>query len=176
MWLVKATIAVLVALFAVLAIGGLLLPSGFTVTRSTVIAASPERVYALVADPRSWQRWAVWNRRDPAMRIEYSGPASGTGATWRWRSKTEGNGAMTFTDAEPARRVAYDLYFADFGTTSSGELRFEPKDGVTHVTWSMTGDTGKNPFYHWMALLPDRTVGKDFEDGLAGLKVAAEKS
>jgi uncharacterized protein YndB with AHSA1/START domain len=175
MWLVKWTLVVLAALFAVLAIGGLLLPSGFTVARSTVIAAAPEKVYALVADPRAWKQWAVWNRRDPKMQVEYSGPASGTGATWRWQSKTEGNGAMTFTDAEPARRVAYDLYFADFGTPSSGDFRFEAKDGVTRVTWTMNGDMGKNPFNHWMALFVDRMVGKDFADGLAHLKLAAEK-
>jgi uncharacterized protein YndB with AHSA1/START domain len=176
MWLVKWILTVLVALFAVLAIGGFLLPSTFTVTRSIAIAAPPEKVYALVADPRDWQRWAAWNRRDPQMRIEYSGPASGTGATWRWKSRSEGSGAMTFTDAVPPRRVAYDLYFPDFGTTSSGELRFEPKDGVTQVTWTMYGDIGKNPFHHWMALLSDRMVGKDFSEGLAALKAQAEKS
>ncbi len=32
----------------------------------------------------------------------------------------EGDGRMSFTAAEPARRLAYDLYFPDFGTTSTG--------------------------------------------------------
>ena len=162
-------------LFAVLLVGGFLLPSSFVVTRSVVVAAPPEKVYALVADPRAWQLWAPWSRRDPLMHVQYSGPASGVGATWRWQSKSQGDGAMTFTDAEPGRRVAFDLYFADTGTTSSGELRFEPQEAVTKVTWTMNGDMGKNPFSHWMALAAGGTVGKDFSEGLRGLKAAAEK-
>jgi hypothetical protein len=42
---------------------------------SAEIAAPPDKVYALVADPRSWKQWSAWNRRDPQMLIEYGGPA-----------------------------------------------------------------------------------------------------
>jgi len=82
---------------------------------------------------------------------------------------------MTFMEAEPSQRVAYELYLPDFGTTSSGELRFEAKEAVTKVTWTMNGDMGKNPFYHWRALGAGGMVGKDFSEGLAGLKAKTEK-
>jgi len=39
----------------------------------------------------------------------------------------------------------------------------------------MNGDMGRNPVYHWFALAADGMVGKDFDEGLAGLKAAAEK-
>jgi hypothetical protein len=39
----------------------------------------------------------------------------------------------------------------------------------------MNGDMGTNPIYHWFALGADGMVGKDFEEGLAGLKALAEK-
>lgn len=163
-------------LLAVLLIGGFLLPSTFSVSRSVQIAAGPDKIYPLVAAPREWRQWSVWNRRDPAMAIEYSGPESGPGAIWAWRSASEGDGKMSFTAADPLKRVAYDLYFPDFGTTSSGEFRFEPQaSGGTKVTWLMNGDMGKNPLFHWMALFADKMVGEDFEAGLANLKVAAEK-
>ena len=122
---------VVLALAAVLLVGGYLLPSKFTVVRSTVINAPADKVYALVANPRGWTRWSAWNKRDPAMQIAYSGPPSGAGAKWDWKSKSQGDGAMTFTAAEPGRRVAFDLYFPDFGTTSKGELRFVPQAGST---------------------------------------------
>ena len=162
-------------LLILLLVIGWFLPSTFQVARSVDVAAPPEKVYALVADPRGWRRWSVWNQRDPAMQITYSGPPSGTGAKWEWKSKSQGDGAMTFTAAEPPRRVAFDLYFPDFGTTSKGELAFEPRGATTHVTWTMNGDMGKNPLFHWMALAADGMIGKDFEAGLAGLKSAAEK-
>jgi uncharacterized protein YndB with AHSA1/START domain len=175
MWLVRWVVVIVVVLFAVLLVGGFLLPSSFVVTRSVVVAAPPEKVYALVADPRAWQLWAPWSRRDPLIHVQYSGPASGAGATWHWQSKSQGDGSMTFTEAEPGRRVAFDLDFAATGTTASGEFRFEAQEAVTRVTWTMQGDMGKNPFSHWMALAAGGTVGKDFSEGLGGLKAAAEK-
>ncbi|MEP7300497.1 MAG: SRPBCC family protein [Caldimonas sp.] len=175
MRIVKWLAGVLVGLVVLLLAVGFFLPGTFKVVRSTEIAAPAEKVYALVADPRGWKQWSAWNKRDPQMQITYSGPPSGAGAKWEWKSASQGDGAMTFTAAEPARRVAFDLYFPDFGTTSRGELSFEPKGSATRVTWTMNGDMGKNPLYHWFALAADGMVGKDFEEGLAGLKAAAEK-
>jgi uncharacterized protein YndB with AHSA1/START domain len=164
-----------VGLIVLLVIGGLMISPKFTVTRSTVINAPPDKVYPLVADPRGWKQWSVWNKRDPAMQIDYSGPPSGAGAKWTWRSKSEGDGSMVFTAAEPGKRVAYDLHLADFGTRSAGDLTFTPEGSGTRVTWAMNGDIGKNPLYHWFALGADRLMGPDFEAGLAGLKALAEK-
>ena len=173
---IKWILGALLALAAVLVLGGLLLSPKFTVVRSVSINAPPEKVYALVADPRGWKAWSVWNQRDPAMEITYSGPPSGAGAAWAWKSKTEGDGKMSFTAAEPDKRVAYNLYFPDFGTTSKGDLTFTPEGSATKVNWTMNGDMGSNPLFRWIALFADKMVGKDFEAGLAGLKAAAEKS
>lgn len=173
--IVKRVLIVLVALVALLVIGGYLVSPRFTVTRSVGVAASADKVYALVAEPRRWKEWTVWNRRDPAMAITYSGPPSGTGAGWAWKSKSEGDGRMTFTAAEPPRRVAYELFFPDFGTTSAGEITLAPEGSGTRVTWTMNGDLGSNPLSRWFALFIDSLVGKDFDAGLANLKTIAEK-
>lgn len=174
--LLKVALVLIVFCAAFLLIGGLFLSSRFTVERSVQVAATPEKIYGLVASPRAWKQWSVWNRRDPAMTIEYGGPESGVGAVWAWKSATEGDGKMTLTAAESPRRVAFDLFFPDFGTTSQGELRFDPHGASTTVTWTMNGDMGRNPLHRWFALFADRMVGKDFEAGLAHLKEVAEKS
>jgi uncharacterized protein YndB with AHSA1/START domain len=171
----KWILIAVVALALVLVVGGMLLSPKFSVSRTQTVKASPEKVYALVASPRAWKQWSVWNRRDPAMAITYSGPESGAGAVWAWKSASEGDGRMSFTAAEPPGRIAYDLYFPDFGTTSTGELRMKPAEGGTEVTWTMNGDMGKNPLFHWFALFADGMVGKDFEAGLANLKTVAEQ-
>src|SRR5882672_10981835 len=162
MKVLKWILIVVLALLAVLVIGGYLLSPKFTVSRSITINAPADKVYAFVANPKSWKQWSVWNQRDPAMEIVYSGPESG-------------NGAMTFTSTEPARKVAFDLYFPDFGTTSKGQIDFVPDGNTTKVTWTMNGDMGSNPLFRWMALGADSMVGKDFEGGLANLKAVAEK-
>jgi uncharacterized protein YndB with AHSA1/START domain len=173
--LLKWTVIVLVALTMLLFAGGYALSPEFKAMRSTMVNAPADKVYALIADPREWKRWSVWNQRDPAMAIAYSGPPSGTGAAWEWKSTTEGDGKMSFTAAEPGRRLAYDLYFPDFGTTSSGALELAADGRGTKVTWIMNGNMGNNPLFRWFALFGDRMVGPDFEAGLANLKALAEK-
>ena len=173
--LLKTLFSVVAVLGLVLTAGTLLLPSDFHVERRLLVAATPEQVYEQIADPRRWKAWSVWNRRDPAMQIRYEGPDSGVGAVWAWRSQSEGDGRMSFTAAEPGRRLAYDLFFPDFGTTSRGELRLAPATGGTEVSWSMTGNMGSNPMFRWIALFADRMVGRDFEQSLQGLKQVVER-
>lgn len=172
----KWTAVILVLVTIGLVGGGMMLSPAFTVTRSLLVNAPPEKVYAFVADPRGWAQWSAWNRRDPAMAITYSGPASGVGAAWSWQSKSEGDGRMTFTSVEPGRRVAFDLELAGVDARSKGELHFTPEGNATRVTWTMNGDMGSNPLYHWFAAFADRVMGPDFEGGLANLKDVAEKS
>ena len=171
----KWTAVIAVLLSVGLVLGGMMLPATFVVSRGVTVNAPPEKVYALVADPRAWAKWSVWNQRDPAMKIVYSGPESGVGATWAWQSQSEGDGKMSFTVAEPGKRIGFDLDFPDFGTTSKGELVFTPEGSGTRVTWRMNGDVGSNPLYHWFALFADALAGKDFEAGLVNLKAVAEK-
>lgn len=162
-------------LLAVLVGGGMLLSPHFTVVRSITIQAPAERIYPLVADPHGWARWSAWHRRDPAMQIDYSGPASGAGAGWAWRSHSEGDGRMRFTAAEPGKRLSYELFFPDFGRTSHGQFRFDPNGDGTQVTWTMDGDMGRNPLHRWLGLCMNLLVGPDFDSGLARLKAIAEQ-
>lgn len=168
-------LALIVALVLVVAVGGLLLSPKFQVARSQQVQAPPEKVYALVAAPRAWAQWSVWNRRDPAMTISYNGPDSGPGAAWDWKSASQGNGGMRLTAADPPQRIAYEIRFEGFSTASTGELLFKPAGSGTEVTWRMDGDMGGNPLYRWFALFSDSMIGADFEAGLANLKALAEK-
>jgi len=109
------------------------------------------------------------------MQMSYGGPPSGAGAAWSWQSKTEGDGRMTFTAATAPTRVDYELFFPDFGTTSTGDVSLAPEGAGTRVTWRINGDMGSNPLMRWFALGADAMIGKDFADGLAGLKTLADK-
>ena len=175
MRIVRIVIVAIIGLAALLAIVGVFLPAKYAVSRSVVINAPADRIYPLIASPREWPRWTVWNRRDPAMKIGYSGPPSGAGAKWEWESRTEGIGSMEFTAAEPNRRVEYGLVFPEFDMRSRGALTLLPEGTGTAVTWTATGDVGGNPFKRYFAALMDRMVGPDFEGGLANLKALVEK-
>jgi uncharacterized protein YndB with AHSA1/START domain len=172
-WFRRIVLASLGVIGLLLAIG-MLLPSGFRIQRSVEMAAAPDRVYPLIADPREWKRWSVWNRRDPAMAMEYSGAPRGSGARWAWKSASEGNGEMEFTKVVANERVDYALTFPDMGMRSSGQLRLEASGAGTRVTWTNEGDMGSNPVNRYFGLFMDRLVGPDFEGGLKNLKVLVE--
>ena len=72
MKVLKWLLIVVLALAAILVVGGMLMSPRFTVSRGVVIDAPPEKIFPLLADPREWTRWTVWNQRDPAMAIAYT--------------------------------------------------------------------------------------------------------
>jgi len=174
-WFKRILIGV-IALLLLFAAVSLALPARFRVERSVAIAAPAEKVYPLIAAPAEWKRWSVWNQRDPQMQIEYGGPPAGVGARWSWRSESEGNGAMQFTEAVPGQRLTYRLSFPDLGMESIGQLRIEPQGNGVLVSWSNEGDMGASPVNRWFGLFMDRLVGPDFEAGLTNLKRLAEAS
>jgi len=173
-WLKRIVLGV-VLLVAILLAVGMLLPSGFKVQRSVEIAAPPSKIFPLIASPREWKNWSVWNRRDPAMKVEYSGPESGAGATWSWQSKSEGDGTMEFTAAIPDQRVDYALHFPEFDMRSKGQLQLQASGAGTRVTWTNEGNVGNNPVNRYFAVMMDSMVGPDFQAGLANLKELAER-
>jgi uncharacterized protein YndB with AHSA1/START domain len=165
----------LIGLIVILLLAGFLLPSNYSAQRSTTINAPAEKVFPLLSNNKEWKRWTVWNQRDPNMTITYSGPEQGVGAKWTWKSKSEGNGAMTFTAVEPNKRIAYSLEMEGM-TPAPGDFTLTPSGNGTKVTWLMTGDAGVNPLYRWFGFFMDKLVGPDFEAGLANLKKLAEAS
>lgn len=172
-WFKRVALSLIAIIVLLLGIG-LILPSTFNVQRSIDVAAAPERIYPLIADPREWKKWSAWNARDPAMKIDYSGPPSGIGAKWAWQSQSEGNGEMTFTNAVPNQRIDYALFFPEFGMRSAGEMRLDPNGQGTRVTWTNRGDVGASPINRYFAQVMDRLVVPDFETGLNNLKAQAE--
>ena len=70
----------------------------FRISRSTTIAAPPERILPLITTLKQWQKWSPWEGLDPNLERKYAGPDSGTGATYAWRGNSKaGQGRMGST-------------------------------------------------------------------------------
>jgi uncharacterized protein YndB with AHSA1/START domain len=171
-WLLGSILSLVILILAV----AMMLPNEYAVTRTVNINAPADKIYALVVDPREWKKWSVWNQRDPAMQMTFSGPATGAGAAWDWQSKSEGNGGMKFTSAVANQKIGYEMHFEGMGKPSSGALLFETHAGGTHITWSMHGTSEGNLMMKLFAPFMDKMVGPDFEAGLNNLKKIAEKN
>src|SRR5665213_2964903 len=170
------SLALVGALALAAVVGGIFLPSAFSVQRTIEINAGADRIYDLVVEPRLWTKWSAWTRRDPNMRITYNGPPFGMGARWSWESAKEGSGSMRITHVVPRERVEYELLLPAFNVRSLGVFTLEPgAPGTTRVMWSNRGDVGGNPLKHYLAAAMDHMMGPDLEQGLANLKAVAEK-
>jgi len=150
-------------------------PDTFRVERSTVIAAPPETVFPFIDDFHQWALWSPWEKIDADLAKTYSGPDQGQGAVYEWTGKKTGAGRMEITRSSPNSEILIDLQFLKpFKAQNVAHFTLAPDAGGVTVTWSMTGT--QNFMMKLMGLVfnMDKTVGKDFETGLASLKAVSE--
>jgi len=76
----KKVVIVLAVILAALAAFVATRPADYRVVRSRTIAAPPDVVHAYVSDFHKWPEWSPWEKLDPAMKRDFSGAPSGTGA------------------------------------------------------------------------------------------------
>lgn len=172
---VRIAALILGALFALLIIGGLLLPNEIRVARSIEIDVPPEQVFPLINDLDAFNRWSPWAALDSATEFELSGPESGVGARLSWSSENPevGSGSQEIILSQFPEQVDLRL---DFGSRGSAEASFElePLAAGAKVTWSFGYQIGYDLIGRYMGLLMDRLVGTKYEEGLARLKRLAE--
>jgi len=169
---------VVIALVAAVLLFASTRPDSFRVERRIAIQAPPAKIYPLINDLHAFQTWSPYEKKDPAMKRSYDGPASGPGAAYAWAGNKEvGRGSMQITEAVAPERVAMKLDFLEpFEAHNRVDFTLAPREGgATEVTWAMHGPS---PFVSKLMGLVfdiDKMVGRDFEDGLAKLKALAEK-
>lgn len=151
-------------------------PSTFHIERSATINASSDVVYAELEDYHKFAAWSPWEKLDSAMKKEFSGPESGVGASYFWSGNSKaGEGRMTITEAHPTDKVVMKLEFLKpFKATNTTTFALGTDGAGTKVTWSMDGTNNFMGKMFSVFVNMDKTIGGDFERGLAQLKVVCE--
>jgi uncharacterized protein YndB with AHSA1/START domain len=151
-------------------------PADLRVTRSIVIAAPPQAVFAHVNDFKKWQTWSPWEKIDPAMKRGYEGAPSGTGAVYTWAGNNEvGSGRMAITESKPGELIRVRLEFEKpFRATNQAEFAFKVDGDRTTVTWTLTGENNFISKAITLFMDMDRMIGGMYEKGLAQLKTLSE--
>jgi hypothetical protein len=146
-------------------------PSEFRISRSALVSAPPDVVFPHVNDLHNWEAWSPWAKLDPAAHSSYEGPAAGAGAAFSWAGNHNiGEGRMTITESHPYDLVRFRLDFLKpFKGTNLAEFTFQPENGQTRVTWTMSGRYGFIPKLMGLFLNCDKMMGDQFEKGLADL-------
>lgn len=166
----------LIALLVIFMGGAYVLPGEAVVERQIIIAAPPEKVFAIVSDLKRFKEFSPWAEIDPGLHYSFEGPEHGIGQKMSWTSDNPqlGTGSQTVVDYQPNKRFATTLDFGGMGNAIA-YLDFVPVANDTKVTWGFKSLL-RNPLERWMGLLYDRTFGPDNAKGLAKLKALAEQS
>jgi uncharacterized protein YndB with AHSA1/START domain len=153
-------------------------PDTLTVQRSVTIKAPPEKIFPLINDFKSWATWSPYEKKDPAMKRDFSGAASGKGAVYAWDGdKNVGAGRMEMLEALPSSKLTIRLDFSrPFETHNTAEFTILPQGDATAVTWTMRGPSLFISKVMQVFFDMDAMIGKDFEVGLANLKAITEKN
>jgi uncharacterized protein YndB with AHSA1/START domain len=174
--LLRKILLTLVVIIAILAIIIALQPADYLVQRSATIAAPPPVVFAQVNDFHNWEAWSPWAKLDPTAKNSFEGPPAGAGSIFRWSGNDKvGEGLMTILESQPNDRIKIKLDFIrPFTDTANTDFTFKPQGDQTTVTWSMTGHRNFIAKAVCLFMNIDKTVGGDFEKGLAQIKATAE--
>jgi hypothetical protein len=169
---------VVVVAIAVLLLYATTRPDRFHVQRTVTINAAPDAIFAHINDLHAWEAWSPYMKLDPAMKMSYSGAASGASAAYEWQGNSKvGAGRVTIADTTPPSKVAIKLdMLKPFASSNDVTFTLQPRGAATEVTWAM--DAPNNLISKLMSVFinMDTMVGGQFEEGLTNLKVLAEKS
>ena len=165
-------LAVVVVLFFIVATR----PSDFRVTRSAVITAPAETVFAQVNNLRQWEAWNPWGKLDPNIRMTYAGPPAGVGASYAWAGNSKvGQGRNTVVESKAGELVCFRLeFFKPMKAVNAAEFTFKTEGTETTVTWAMTGKNNFIGKLFGLIVGCDKMIGGQFEKGLAEMKRVAE--
>jgi hypothetical protein len=171
-----------IILILVLFVGGILLvtakkPSNFRIARAVNIQAAPEEIFSLLNDSRSAAEWNPFIRKDPNLKLEFSGPHSGVGAKTIFDGSMEvGKGSFEIIDSKPPKSVTGRLVMIKpMACDNIVTYSIEPSGAQAKVTWAMEGGVSFAGKFLRLFCNLEKMCGGEFEKGLASLKAMAER-
>lgn len=178
--LLRVIVLGLGALVLLTVLVGLFLPRTWSVERSRLVRATPERVQKELEDLRTWPEWTPWSkRRDESLVLTFDGPERGPGSRLSWEGQLLGFGSLTLTrvlgtPGAGAAGVEYEIQFRGVEQGSRGAIRLTAEPAGSRAVWSDGGELGWNPMMRLFAPLFAAKLGHDFDESLGRLAARVE--
>jgi len=173
-------VVALIALVAIIVgVMALIAPTEFKSEREIVINKPKAEVFEYLKSLKNQEKWGPWQKKDPSMKLKYSGTDGEVGSVAAWESDHDqvGSGEQEVKKIVDGERIESELRFkVPFESTSNGYFITEAAgDDKTKVKWGFTGSFPVPMNIMLLFMDMDAEVGKDFEQGLADLKIELEK-
>jgi uncharacterized protein YndB with AHSA1/START domain len=177
--IVVGLVAFVLILIAGLAIVSFVSPVDFRVERDVTINKPKAEVFAYLKMLKNASEWGPWAKRDPGMKTEFRGTDGTVGFVSYWNGTNDdtGEGEQEIKKIVEGERIDTELRFKKpFESRADGYLITEAAgDSRTKVKWGFTGSMPRPMNLMMVVMDMDKEVGKDFEEGLANLKLILEK-
>jgi hypothetical protein len=169
----------MIALYVVLAIVGLIIllaliaPKTYNVNRSITVNKPISEVFNYLKFTKNQDEWSPWKKKDPNMKQEYVGTDGEVGFIAKWEgNKDVGTGEQEITRIVNNETVESQLrFFKPWKSQSNAYIKVDMVDAnTTLVTWGFSGVNKPPSNIFFLFFNMDKTVGKDFEEGLNDLK------
>ena len=139
------------------------------------INAPKEKVWQNVNSMMAFNAWNPWMKLDPNLVLNYKGKNGEIGDSYHWKGNDDvGEGEQTITAIVPNERVSSAMHFIEpMNDHATSDLLLKSENSGTKVTWSI--DYEIDMMFKPMKPLMTWQMNKSFSEGLADLKVLAEK-
>jgi hypothetical protein len=151
-------------------------PDTFRVQRTATIEAQPEKLVGILSDLRRGAEWSPYEKKDPAMKKTFSGPASGPGSKLEWDGNGDvGAGSLTVSEVTPSKVMLKLDMTRPMTASNVVEYSLAPKRNATDMTWALHGPMPLISKIMCVFVDLDKMLGTDMERGLKDLKALAER-
>lgn len=168
---------ILLALITIVLFLALVAPKKYEVNRSVVVNKSLPETFQYLKLIRNQDHWSPWRKKDPNMKQESVGTDGEVGFIAKWEGNKEvGIGEQEILHIEHNDRIESQLrFFKPWKSVSNAYIKVtEVAPNQTNITWGFKGENAI-PFNIFMLFFNfEKTVGKDFEEGLFTLKEILE--
>lgn len=130
-------------------------------------------VFQFIKYVKNQDYWSPWDKKDPDIKKSYTGTDGTIGFISHWEgNKQVGEGEQEITNIIENEKMESQLrFFKPWKSQSDAYIKVDKiNESITKVTWGFSG-INKPPANIFMLFFNmDKTVGKDFEEGLINLK------
>ncbi len=169
----------MILLYVVLAIVGIIIllaliaPKTYNVSRSIVIDKPVAEVFDYLKYVKNQDEWSPWKKKDPNMKQEFTGTDGEVGFISRWEGNKEvGTGEQEIVSINENKSIHSQLrFYKPWKSQSDAYLKVRHNGNDTsEVIWGFSGINTPPSNIFFLFFNMDKTVGKDFEQGLKDLK------
>ncbi len=178
----KRILMVLIGLIAVLLIVALFIPEQTVVIRKIVIDRNQTEVFDYVKHLKNQEKYGVWWKADPNMKITAYGTDGSVGYIHAWKSTDDNVGEgqqkiISLHEDSTSSKMDIELKFIKpFKSNNPSYMSTESVSrNSTKVTWAITNNMPYPMNLLGAVMNMEKMLGDDLDQGLKNLKVILEK-